>query len=153
MGKYTGIAIASLTAGIILPVMFTGVFVSKMVEKKPIVEETQEVIQVEPSVVETFIVDYEQFGNMRIGDEFIRGTITNSTTNTKDCIVYLEDMSGNPVSERIGLKVSQSASIIKTTWTEDTKGKYDIKLIYEINTGNSVSKIECPYTILLNGGN
>ena len=153
MGKYTGVAIASLTAGVILPLLLTTIIVSKIVEKKPTVEETQEVIQVEPSVVETFIVDYEQFGNMRIGEEFIRGNITNSTTNTRDCTIYLESLNGVPISERIDLKVSQSASIIKTTWTEDTKGKYDMKLIYEIEVDDSISKIECPYTILLNGGN
>lgn len=152
MSRYAGMAVAAMMTGIVLPVMIVGAIATTITNKEPVIQITEAQVEILPSPVETFIVDYEQYGNMFVGETFIRCTITNNSGNLRNCVVYLKDGQDNRITEPSTLHPSGRESVMSTTWSEDTPGKYDVTLVYEVDVDGKLSTIECPFIILLNGG-
>lgn len=149
MNKWTGIGIACFATGVLLPTVFTLRVLHTLAPPQEIevVEETQEELAV--SEVELFSVDYEQYGSMKIGDSFIRCDINNPSVNSKVCNVYIKDTeTGEVITPEYTLHPADKVSVMTTSWNNDTVGKYNYTLVYDVQS----SIIECPYVILLNKG-
>lgn len=154
MGKFSGIKLACFITGVVLPVMVTVTVLGRMVNIEPIIEEipSETASVIVPSNVNTFVVDYQQYGNMIIGENVIRGTVFNNTANNVSCTVYLTDEEDEIITEKQTIPPGGKVIMFETTWSNEVAGEYGVKLVYEIYNGDNVSTIECPYVILLNGG-
>lgn len=151
MSKLAGIKLASFIVGIVIPITITSVAIQYTTSLKP--HATVAVAdEINASTVDTFLVEYEQYGNMTVGQNTIRCDIANATSNTTKCNVYLTDMEGNIITNIEELLPSCRTSVFKTTWVCEEPNRYVFKLIYEVSTEAGISKIECPYVVLLNGG-
>lgn len=151
MDKFAGIKLASFIVGVLLPiVVVTGAWLH--VTKAPIPVETETVIEYEPSMVDTFVVDYDQYGNMYVGETIVRCEIVNNSMNTMPCNVYLVDDNGIHITETEHLLVTGRASVLDIVWDKTEPGEYPVSLVYEVETETGKSIVTCPYIILLNGG-
>ena len=149
MARFTGIGIATVFVSVIMPTII-GISVLKAVDIKQPEQYTPDETII--SDIESFVVDYDMFGDYVIGGDTIRCEINNNSDNVASCDVYLTDMDGNKISEVQTIKPSNSVLVLHSSMKEDTPGTYDAKLLYEVYTGDQVSIIECPYTVLINGG-
>lgn len=149
MSKSSALFISSFTVGVLLPVLIVGLTWNRVLSTQTpietVVEET-----VDPSEVQLFTVDYNQFGNMFIGETIIRCQIANNAGNNIPCKFYLEDSDGRRITEEYNLNPGGSESVISTTFNSDAKGSYDVMLKYEVLYDGETSIIDCPYTILVN---
>lgn len=100
MSKSSALFISSFTVGVLLPVLIVGLTWNKVLSTKipveTVVEET-----VDPSEVQLFTVDYNQFGNMFTGETIIRCQIANNAGNNIPCKFYLEDSDGEELLKSI----------------------------------------------------
>ena len=151
MNKLAGIKLASFLVGVISPIVIVTAAWLHMT-KAPIPVETETVAEYEPSVVDTFVVDYDQYGSMYVGETIVRCEIVNNSMNTTPCNVYLVDESGTQITDKEHLLVSGRASVLNITWEKTKPGEYPVSLVYEIETEAGESIVTCPYIILLNGG-
>lgn len=152
MHKFDGLKLASLIVGIIVPVAATFFLLNNTFESKAPVEPVKQV-EIVPSIVDIFVVDYDMYGSMYIGENLIRCEIMNNAGNSAECKVYLVDENNVRITDEERLRPSYHISVLDTTWSADTAGEYEVTLIYEVETSEGTSVIRCPYTILLNGGN
>ena len=84
MDKFAGIKLASFVLGIVAPVVIVTAAWTH-ITKVPIPVETETVIEYEPSIVDTFVVDYDQYGSMYVGETIVRCEIVNNSINTTPC--------------------------------------------------------------------
>ena len=151
MDKFAGIKLASFIVGITLPIgIVTAAWMH--ITKVPIPVETETVIEYKPSVVDTFVVDYDQYGSMYVGETIVRCEIVNNSMNTMPCNVYLADINGVQITETEHLLVTGRASVLNIVWDKTEPGEYPVSLVYEVETETGKSIVTCPYIILLNGG-
>lgn len=150
MSRRSGFILAFIGLGIVMPSLVVSAFgVNKLSE---VVEETTTTVEeTVPSEISTFTVDYEQYGNMTIGDTFIRCSVVNNQLNDFPCDVYLIDKdTGEQITETEHLMPAGSLTVWNTEWSKDTVGKYEMTLVYDVITDAGNSVIECPYTVLVN---
>lgn len=151
MDKFAGIKLASFVLGIVAPVVIVTAVWSH-VTKAPIPIETETVIEYRPSVVDTFVVDYDQYGSMYVGETIVRCEIVNNSMNTTPCDVYLANENGVRITDTEHLLVTGRASALDIVWDKTEPGEYPVNLVYEVETETGKSIVTCPYIILLNGG-
>lgn len=151
MHKFDGLKLASFILGVGVPLVVIVFMLQRNVSTSSYttVVETKEVAA---SYIDTFAVDYDMYGSMFVGESFIRCTIANNSSNTEKCIVYLANESGDKISSEKELLPASSISVMDMMWSNDTLGEHKVKLIYEVETKEGKSLIQCPYVILLNGG-
>ena len=154
MDKFNGLKMTSFLMGVCLPLGVVVYMISSFLNTSPRVvqETTQEQVKLAESYVSMFSVDYDAYGKYTINDNRIVGEVVNNSSNVLDCNVWLEDMDGSIISDTISLTPSNSSLVFISTKKWDTAGKYDAKLIYEVLIGDTKSRIECPYVVLVNGG-
>ena len=143
MDKFAGIKLASFVLGIVAPVVIVTVAWTHII-KVP--------IPVETSIVDTFVVDYDQYGSMYVGETIVRCEIVNNSINTTPCDVYLANENGVRITDTEHLLVTGRASVLNIVWDKIEPGEYPVNLVYEVETETGKSIVTCPYIILLNGG-
>jgi hypothetical protein len=147
--------IAAFSAGVILPMAIVFPYLYHTLKAYDQANEEAKNVVVEeftPSTVETFVVDYDEYGNMTLGEEFIRCSIRNNSANDQSCYVYLTDEDGNAITDKEFLYPAGRTGVLETTLSVEDTGEYSLKLMYEVSVGSGVSVIECPYKLLVNGG-
>lgn len=150
MNRFRGLQVASFIVGVVAPIIIVCNAISYLRDAKEI-QETVEVqtIEIPASTVEMFYVDYDEYGSYTLGDEFIKCTIVNNVLNSLDCTVYLKDAE-SVITERVDLTPSRRVLVMKTTWSTEIIGEYPVTLVYEVQTDDGLSTIECPFKILAN---
>jgi len=151
MDKFAGIKLASFLLGVVSPIVVVTVAWLHTIEA-PIPVETETAVEYEPSTVDTFVVDYDQYGSMYVGETLVRCEIVNNSMNTTPCDVYLVDENGMQITEKEHLLVTGRVGVLNVQWDKTEPGEYPVNLVYEIETEAGKSVITCPYIILLNGG-
>lgn len=151
MNRNTGFVVAFFALGLMTPILIVSLVLSKYVKHDVEKEVTVITREAKPSEVGVFNIDYEQYGNMTVGEAMLKCDITNDSSNMFACDVYLKDNeTGNEITTKEHLNPAGSVSIWDTTWSADEVGKYNMTLVYEVSTDAGVSVVECPYTILVN---
>lgn len=151
MNRNTGFVVAFFALGLITPILIVSLVLLKYVKHDVEKEVTVITREVEPSSVGVFSVDYDQYGNMNVGESLLKCNITNNVSNTYQCDVYIrDDDTGNAITTKEHLNPAGSVGILDTSWSSNEVGKYNMTLVYEVSTDAGVSTVECPYTILVN---
>lgn len=150
MSRESGFAVAFFGLGVLTPVLICSFVLTKVVASPDIVEPTVVVKEIEPSSIETFNLDYEQYGNYTIGNNVLRCTVKNSATNQYQSKVYLQTIDGEKISDEQVISPGGTVSMIDIYQQYDTVGKYSVDLVYEVLTAYGTSYIKCPYVILVN---
>lgn len=151
MSRFRGICIASFALGILTPIAAVVFIISRT-------PDTQELIDIAPTQtvtvpavdIDLFDVEYDMYGRYALGEDIIRCQVVNSQNNSHKCSVYLIQ-DGLEVTERAELMPSNRILSLKINGTEwQEVGEYPMTLVYEIETDNGNTTIECPYTLQVN---
>lgn len=146
MNNFDGLKLASVLTGIFIPLML-GVWLLSNFELPEPPAPTPIQVELQPSYVKTFRVEYDEYGNTIVGSSRINCTIANNAFNTDTCVIYLM-YNGTKITEDIELTPSNRMLVIDSLWVPEQKGSYDAELVYVVGE----STITCPYKILVNEG-
>lgn len=146
MNNFDGLKLASVLTGIFIPLML-GIWLLSNFELPEPPAPTPIQVELQPSYVKTFRVEYDAYGNTTVGSSKINCTIANNDFNTDTCVIYLM-YNGTKITENIELTPSKRMLVIDSLWVPEQKGSYDAELVYIVGE----STITCPYKILVNEG-
>ena len=146
MNNFDGLKLASVLTGIFIPLML-GIWLLSNFELPEPPAPTPIQVELQPSYVKTFRVEYDAYGNTTVGSSKINCTIANNAFNTDTCVIYLM-YNGTKITENIELIPYKRMLVIDSLWVPEQKGSYDAELVYIVGE----STITCPYKILVNEG-
>lgn len=153
MRKFSGLSFTTFILGIIVPIIVVIFILDSIFDVKPsTITPTSPTVELECSYVDLFCVNFDMYGKYTIGSDMLIVDITNDMSNMFNCDVWIEDMDGNRLTDVETLSPSEKRLTTKINTTYNIPGKYDCKLVYSVDVINDKSRIECPYVILVNGG-
>ena len=150
MSRESGFTVAFFGLGVLTPVLICSFVLRKVVTTPDTTETTVAVKELAQSSIDTFDLDYDQYGNYTIGSNVIKCSVANSATNQYKASVYLQAENGEKISDVQTISPGGTVSMMDIYQQYDTVGKYDVDLIYEVLTSYGSSYIKCPYIILVN---
>lgn len=151
MSRFRGIYIASFALGVLTPIAAVLFLISQVPDTQEVIDNTPaQTIVVPAADVDIFNVEYDMYGRYTLGEDIIGCQVVNNQHNSHNCVVYLVE-DGLEITERAELMPSNrilSFKLNSTYWQET--GEYPMTLVYEIETENGNTTIECPYTLQVN---
>lgn len=141
MNKYEGLVIATSFMLVVAIVCFVVWLIPEKRTEEPTVLETE---TVESSIVDTFKLQYDEYGQTTINSTKLLCTIRNY--NDVNCCIYLEK-DGVKLTETVSLNSYSSCYVLELKQAYNSVSMNKCKLVFETDNGSS---IKCDYTISVN---